>query len=204
MSLSCHCSEIAYYWMLASLWKQRYLFVMVRIEEQSLRCALFPELVMIQVGGMETNLAPSKMCGSTAEPYRRSLMGGTLPLTFCFCPLSFFLCHSTERIFMINMSFHVSSQAAGVTSLQSEGNNVTYCMLAAKHAKCSRGFAWKIIKEVEEVWGGGWPIIKEEEMSNWNRVKRCLMGDNKHLILCLRQQESLSRSLRDYQAWICA
>eukprot|EP00978_Attheya_sp_CCMP212_P003308 scaffold6823_cov45-Attheya_sp.AAC.2 len=51
-------------------------------------------------------------------------------------------------------------------SLQSEGNKVTYRMLA-KHAKCSRGFAGKIIKEVEEYGGVVDPSSKK---------KRCRTG----------------------------
>eukprot|EP00978_Attheya_sp_CCMP212_P031292 scaffold117710_cov54-Attheya_sp.AAC.4 len=53
------------------------------------------------------------------------------------------------------------------TSLQSEGNKVTYRMLT-KHAKCSRGFAGKIIiKEVEEYGGVVDPSSKK---------KRCRTG----------------------------
>eukprot|EP00978_Attheya_sp_CCMP212_P000175 scaffold305_cov60-Attheya_sp.AAC.8 len=53
------------------------------------------------------------------------------------------------------------------TSLQSEGNKVTYRMLA-KHAKFSRGFARKIIiKEVKEYGGVIAPSSKK---------KRCRTG----------------------------
>eukprot|EP00978_Attheya_sp_CCMP212_P035844 scaffold158434_cov51-Attheya_sp.AAC.2 len=92
------------------------------------------------------------------------------------------------------MRVHVSSQAAGVsknenggyyksgslaslvekirisdinTSLQSEGNKVAYRMLA-KHAKCSRGFAGKITKEVDEYGGVVDPSSKKK--------KRCRTG----------------------------
>eukprot|EP00978_Attheya_sp_CCMP212_P032327 scaffold125706_cov56-Attheya_sp.AAC.3 len=127
------------------------------------------------------------------------------------------------------MRVHVSSQAAGVstnqnggyyksgcsvslvkklritdiyTSLQSdEGNKVTYRMLA-KHAKCSRGFAGKIIKEIEEYGGVVDPSLKKKNCQT-GIGSRCLTGDNIHIILRLRQ-ENPARSLRDYQACLCA
>eukprot|EP00978_Attheya_sp_CCMP212_P043321 scaffold280621_cov35-Attheya_sp.AAC.1 len=52
---------------------------------------------------------------TNCEPYRSSLTGGILQLTFCSRPLTFFVCRCTEQTFMTKMRVRVSSQAAGAS-----------------------------------------------------------------------------------------
>jgi hypothetical protein len=75
------------------------------------------------------------------------------------------------------------------TSLQTDGKKVTHCILA-KHSKCSRGFAGKIIKEVKDHEGVVDPSSKKENCQT-GIGSRCLMGNDIHM---------MERSLRDYQA----
>jgi hypothetical protein len=86
------------------------------------------------------------------------------------------------------------------TSLKSEGKKVT-CRMLAKHAKGSPNFAQKIIKEVEEYGGVIDPSSKKKCQTGIG--SRCMTGHDISIILRLCQ-ENPARSLRDYQACLCA